>query len=61
MGLKIALLLVLVPAVLLVSMVGAVRFCLWVMGDGGSEQTARDGNAKAPTIDKPRFPRQSSA
>jgi hypothetical protein len=39
----IGLFIVLIPLLLVASIAGAVRICLWVMDDGGSEHSAGDG------------------
>ena len=56
----IVLLIVLVPALVLVSIAGAVRICLLVMGDEQPEHTSRGGSGNPLRIEKERFPRTPS-
>lgn len=56
----IGLLIVLVPALVLVSIAGAVRICVLVMGDEQPEHASRGGSGNPRRIDKARVPRTPS-
>jgi hypothetical protein len=56
----IGLLIVLVPALVLLSIAGTVRICLLVMGDEQPEHASRGGSGNPRRIEKERFPRTPS-